>query len=29
MGKSFRLPHAGHGGGRIAARGDENSMLDR
>ena len=27
MGKSLRLPHAGIGCGRIAAKGDEYSML--
>ena len=27
-GRSRRMPHAGHGGGCIAARGDENSIID-
>ena len=27
MGRSLRLPQAGHGCGRIAARGEEYSML--
>lgn len=27
-GRSRRSPHAGHGGGRMAARGDENSIID-
>ena len=27
-GRSRRLPHGGHGGGCIAARGDENSIMD-
>jgi len=27
MGRSFLLPQAAQGGGRIAANGDENSML--
>lgn len=27
-GRSRRLPHGGHGGGCMAARGDENSIMD-
>jgi hypothetical protein len=26
--RSRRLPHGGHGGGCMAARGDENSIMD-
>lgn len=27
-GRSRRLPHGGHGGGCMAAKGDENSIMD-